>query len=233
MNYNKDSEISFALGAFVVMELLQARPNLVRTIYTHRDMKETIETSNILKLAQKYNIQVADGTKLIERISGKENIYIMAEFYKFNDKIEIGDQIVLYNPADMGNVGTILRTALGFGVKNIIFIKPCVDVFNPKVIRASMGAIFSLNIIIYESFNEYLAQNKNIQKYLFMLDGKNTLQTLEFSKDSKALIFGNEASGLPQELKKYGTPVFIKHSNKIDSLNLAISVAIALYQATK
>ena len=233
MNYKKENETSFTLGAFPTMEILKVRPNLVRTIYTHKNLKQSAEIQNILQLAQNLNIPVTDGTRLIERVSGKENVFIMAEFHKFNDKITAGDQIVLYNPSDMGNVGTILRTSLGFGVKNIIFIKPCVDVFNPKVVRASMGAIFSLNIVMYENFNEYLKENEKIKKYLFMLDGKQTLQTLDFGKGEKALIFGNEASGLPSEIKQYGTPVFIEHSNKIDSLNLAISVAIALYQLAK
>ncbi len=233
MVYKKENQTSFAMGAFPTVELLKARPNIVRRIYTHRDIKPSAEVDSILEYASKLQIQVLDGTRIIERVSGKENIYIMAEFDKFSDNIQQGDQIVLHNPSDYGNVGTILRTALGFGVKNIIFIKPCVDVFNPKVIRASMGAIFSLNIVEYESMQEYLNANPSIAKYLFMLDGTQTLQTLKFAKDDKALIFGNEARGLPADFKQYGTPIFIKQSNKIDSLNLAISVAISLYELNK
>ena len=233
MNYKKENDVSYALGAFVVFEALNSKPNFIRKIYTHKEMKNSEEIAKIYKLAKKHNVQITEGSKLIERISGKENVYIMAEFNKYYNKIEAGNQIVLHNPSDMGNVGTILRTALGFGIKNVVFIKPCVDVFNPKVIRASMGALFSLNVVIYENFEDYLCENRDIIKYFFMLDGKNTLQKINFTNKDKALIFGNEASGLPKDFKSYGQTVFIQHSNKIDSLNLSIAVGIAVYQMTK
>ena len=229
MIYKKENETSFALGAFAVRELLEHKIETVRKIYISRDLKPSIDIDFILNLAKSKGIRIEDGTKIIDRIGGKENIYIMAEFFKYESVWGEGNQIVLYNPADMGNVGTILRTALGFGYHNIAFIKPCVDVFNPKVIRASQGAIFSLNIRLYENFDEYLEENKSIKKYLFMLDGENILQNSPISNEPKALVFGNEASGLPPEVRQYGIPVFICHSKDIDSLNLSISIGIAMY----
>lgn len=235
MIYKKDNETSFALGAFAVRELLHYRKNAVRKIYTSRNLVISPDIQKILDFATQNNIRVEDGTKFIERIGGKENIYIMAEFFKYSDTLQPGDQIVLFNPSDMGNVGTILRTALGFGYKNIVFIEPCVDVFNPKVVRASQGAIFGLNIVRYQSWEEYNNKNLDIKKYLFMLDGEQILQNTPNTNTStsKALVFGNEASGLPASIKPYGTPVFIRHSNEIDSLNLSISIGIALYHFTQ
>ena len=186
MNYKKENDVSYALGAFVVFEALNSKPNFIRKIYTHKEMKNSEEIAKIYKLAKKHNVQITEGSKLIERISGKENVYIMAEFNKYYNKIEAGNQIVLHNPSDMGNVGTILRTALGFDIKNVVFIKPCVDVFNPKVIRASMGALFSLNVVIYENFEDYLCENRDIIKYFFMLDGKNTLQKINFTNNLRS-----------------------------------------------
>ncbi|MBQ8615836.1 MAG: TrmH family RNA methyltransferase, partial [Clostridia bacterium] len=108
----------------------------------------------------------------------------------------------------------------------------CVDVFNPKVVRASMGAIFSLNIVEFDSVEEYLKSNNN-KKYFFMLNGK--LELGKFQNDHKKfdLVFGNEASGLPEFLIDVDESVVIRHSKNIDSLNLPISVAMAIYEFSK
>jgi TrmH family RNA methyltransferase len=105
-------------------------------------------------------------------------------------------------------------------------------VFNPKVVRASMGSIFSLNIMEYNSIDEYLNSNNN-KKYFFMLNGKNALGNFKNSFNKFDLIFGNEASGLPEYLINVDESVVIRHSKNIDSLNLPISVAMAIYEFNK
>ena len=233
MKYEKDSQISYTLGAFPTFELLLNKPKNVVCVYYH---EKTTFSPDILKIkdyCEKNNIPFKQNSKIINTIAKKDNVFIMAEFNKFLDNLENGNQIVLVNPSDMGNAGTIMRTALGFGYKNLVLITPCIDVFNPKVIRSSMGAIFSLNIQHYSSFEDYVKHN-DIKKYLFMLDGKNILQNIDIKeKENHALVFGNEATGLDASLKQYGDTVLIKHSNKIDSLNLSISIGIAIYEFSK
>ena len=162
----------------------------------------------------------------------KENCFVVGVFKKFGGKNINDKHIVLVNPSDMGNMGTIMRTMLGFDFKNLIIIRPCVDIFNPKVVRASMGAIFSLNIVEYESVEEYLNSNSN-KKYFFMLNGKKELGKFNNCYNKFDLVFGNEASGLPEELINVDESVVIKHSKNIDSLNLPISVAMAIYEFNK
>ena len=58
-------------------------------------------------------------------------------------------------PSDMGNLGTIIRTAVGFGCTDIGIISPAVDAYNPKVIRGSMGSFFKVNLQYFDSFEEY------------------------------------------------------------------------------
>ena len=142
------------------------------------------------------------------------------------------NQVLLCNPSDMGNLGTIIRVMLGFNYKNLAIIKPCIDIFDPKVIRASMGAIFSMDIKLFDNIEDYLKENNNT-KYPFMLKGKTTLQSLENKATPHTLIFGNEASGLSDDYLNIGTPILIKHTNLIDSLNLSMSVGIALYEFSK
>ena len=140
--------------------------------------------------------------------------------------------MVLVNPSNAGNMGTIMRSALGFGVERIAIIPPAVDHFDPKTIRASMGAAASVEIEVFDTMEDYLARFPENNCYPFMLDGSVLLQKTEL-KAPFSLIFGNEATGLPASFAKIGTPVRIEHGHKIDSLNLPIAASIALYEATK
>ena len=100
------------------------------------------------------------------------------------------------------------RTALGFDVQDIAVIRPCVDVFDPKTVRASMGSIFQLRLHVYDDFSQYQAQFPEHALYPFMLDGSKSLpDVLGDIPDRWTLIFGNE----------------------VDSLNLSIAAAIGIY----
>ena len=138
--------------------------------------------------------------------------------------------IVLVNPSDSGNLGTILRTALGFGLTNIAIIRPAVDSDDPRVTRASMGAAFSLHVRHFDSFDDYRAEFPDRQLFPFMLTGAVPLaDAVKRVSGAYSLVFGNEATGLPDVFAEYGVSTLIPHSGKIDSLNLAIAAGIGMY----
>jgi TrmH family RNA methyltransferase len=141
------------------------------------------------------------------------------------------NHVVLVNPGDMGNLGTTLRTIVGFGITNLALIKPAVDIFDPRAIRASMGALFQVNFAYYESFNDYHMNFKH-NAYPFMTDGAVSIHEANF-RTPFALVFGSESSGLTPGYQAVGTSVTIPHRPAIDSLNLSVAIGIALYQATK
>ena len=231
--YSKEENISYSFGGFPTYELLTQKPQSVIEIILHEKAQKTDELSKILKVAKEKNIKISTNGKMIEKLSGKGNTYIMGVFKKYSANIDNNsNQVLLVNPSDMGNLGTIIRVMLGFGYNNLGRIKPCIDIFDPKVIRASMGAIFSMNIQLFNSYDEYEKVNKN-HKYPFMLQANSILQDIQEKKTPHTLIFGNEASGLDCHFKDIGTPLLIKHSNMIDSLNLSMSVGIALYEFSK
>lgn len=231
--YEKESPISYTFGIFPTFELVNNKDSQVLEIILSTKLVISEQVKKLLSLCEDKNIKTRYDDKTISKLSPKENCFIVGVFKKYNSARKIGQKnLVLVNPSDMGNIGTIMRTTLGFGITDLIIIKPAVDYFNPKVVRASMGAIFSLNIIEYDNVEEYLSQSKN-KKYFFMLKGKKVLGQFENNQDNFDLIFGNEATGLPDYLLDVDESVVIKHSNKIDSLNLPISVGIALYQFTK
>jgi TrmH family RNA methyltransferase len=169
--------------------------------------------------------------KIFHVLSQKENCYVIGEFRKFPAALDRGkSHIVLVSPSNAGNMGTIMRSALGFSLNQMAIIRPAVDAFDPKVIRASMGAIFSTEFQYFDSFEEYRSRFGDRELYPFMLQAKIKLHEIKPS-GVYSLIFGNEATGLPEEFLKIGTSVIIPHSDRIDSLNLPIAASIAMYAA--
>jgi TrmH family RNA methyltransferase len=231
--YSKDNTYSYCFGAYPTYELLKNHPKTVQAIITHEKLENSDDINEILSIAKKHNIKIITNGKLIEKLSGKGNIYIVGVFNKYTMNIDnTKNQVLLVNPSDMGNLGTIIRVMLGFNYSNLAIIKPCIDIFDPKVIRASMGSIFNMNIQLFDNIDDYLKVNNNY-KYPFMLKGKTYLQELNIKQTPHTLIFGNEATGLEDSYLKVGTPIKINHSNKIDSLNLSMSVGMALYEFSK
>ncbi len=230
--YNKDNNYSFALGAFPTFELLKNKPQQVECVLLHSKLNISEDIEKLIGLCKKLKVQIINDDKIINKIVDKGNCFVVGVFKKFENNKTKGNHLTLVNPSDAGNLGTIMRSMLGFGITNLNIVRPAVDVFNPKVVRASMGAIFSLNINYFDSLEEYIESNTN-QKFFFMLDGKRVLGKFQVPNNNFDIVFGNEATGLPTVCHTYGESVVIEHSNKIDSLNLPISVGVALYEFMK
>lgn len=104
-------------------------------------------------------IPVRQDDKLIERLSDKENVYVVGIFEKYTCELkEDLRHLVLVNPSNMGNLGTIIRTACGFGYYDLAIIEPAADIFNPKTVRASMGSLFRIRHELFDNFDDYFAK---------------------------------------------------------------------------
>mgnify|MGYP000864362652 FL=1 len=228
--YKKSFEHSYALGIFPTVELITSKPESVIKVLISSSYRADSDM-DIFQLCKKYNIKTEINDKVINKISSKENCFVSGVFSKYQCELTEGSHIVLVNPGNMGNMGTIIRTLTGFGLNDLAIISPGVDIFDPKVIRASMGAIFKINFKYYDSFNKYHESFGNHKLYTFMLDGAVSLKDVKHDRDeSFSLIFGNEATGLDNSFANIGTNVIIKHTDRIDSLNLTIAAGIAMYQ---
>ena len=117
----------------------------------------------------------------------------------------------------------------GFSFFSLAIIAPACDPFDPKAVRASMGALFDVKVTMYQSFEEYQKEFPEHNLYPFMLQATKNIKEAKKSYPV-TLIMGNEATGLPREFLNVGTPVLIPHSPYIDSLNLDNATAIALYE---
>lgn len=230
--YKKDSDVSYTLGMTLTIELLKTKPEVLLKVYIHPELEETIAVKELLSSCKQRKIPIETNAKVFHILSEKENCFVIGEFKKYASTLSNKENhIVLVHPSNAGNLGTILRSATGFEVQNIALISPAVDIFDPKTIRASMGAIFHMNFCYFDDFESYQNQYKHYHLYPFMLQAQLTLKEITFKKPF-SLIFGNEATGLPISFLEKGTSVLIPHSHHIDSLNLPIAVSIALYEAS-
>ena len=228
--YRSELDYSYAPGVFPSMECLLHRPEAVRRLLVHSSAAGREGVGKLTALAEEHRIRIEEADRALGRISGKENCFAAAVFGKFRDELRKDrPHIVLHRPGDSGNAGTILRTSLGFGMEDIALIRPCVDVFDPRTVRASMGSLFRLRVRVYDSFEEYRAEFPDRQLYPFMLDASVPLREIREIPEVYSLVFGNEGSGLPAEFASMGQPVRIESSDKVDSLNLAIAAGIGIY----
>ncbi len=231
--YKKNDLESYTLGTTLTLELLNKKLEYVKRVYIHSKQEENDAYNKIIKICNDNKIEVIYSDKIINTLSDKENCYIIGVFQKYEMNLSNSNHIVLVNPSNMGNLGTIIRSAVGFNIHDLVIIRPGVDSFDPKVIRSSMGAIFNINIKYFDSFDDYFKLFNDRNFYPFMLKAKDSLQEIKKEDKKYSLIFGNEGAGLPDEFLKVGTPVIIRHTKDIDSLNLDNAVAIALYEFSK
>ncbi|MEZ4722283.1 MAG: RNA methyltransferase [Flavobacteriales bacterium] len=159
---------------------------------------------------------------------------IVSKTKQTSDQIALSQQrvLILDSIRDPGNLGTIIRSADWFGIKTIVASLDTVDVFNPKVIQATMGSVFRVEVDYQELYQlaEWKIRNPEFKFYGAMLEGKpsNTLRTCP---GFGGLIIGNESFGISNEIQALiDTPVTIERIGKAESLNASVSAAILLYE---
>ena len=180
--YHSGLDYSYAPGIFPSMECLLYRPESVRRLLVHSAAAGREGIGKLTELAEAHRIRIEEADRALGRISGKENCFAAAVFGKFRDELRKDrPHVVLHRPGDSGNAGTILRTSLGFGMEDIALIRPCVDVFDPRTVRASMGSLFRLRVRVYDSFEEYREEFPDRQLYPFMLDASVPLREIRES----------------------------------------------------
>ena len=232
--YKKDNPTSYALGTTLAFELLKHRPEMARRLYISPLQKRDDTYKQLVSLAREHHVAIIENNeKIFRELTEKDNVMVIAEFEKFYDKLDENENhVVLVNPSNLGNLGTIVRAMAGFSFLNLAIIRPACDPFDPKAVRASMGAIFDMHVAMFDSYKDYQETYKKQYPYPFMLQATQELKKAE-KRYPCALLFGNEATGLDRSFLELGEPLIIPHSPLIDSLNLDNAVSIALYEFSK
>ncbi len=183
----------------------------------------------VLKLSQKINLSEISVTD-IEKISSLKTPQQITALVKIpvwpaisNIKLKGKFSLVLDGIQDPGNMGTIIRTADWFGITDIICAEDTVDVYNPKVIQASMGSLSRINVH-YVDLAGVLNQT-GLPVFGALLNGES-IYTTNFGNEG-LIIMGNEGNGIRPEIEKLiSKAVTIPRTGKAESLNVAIAAAI-------
>ncbi len=143
--------------------------------------------------------------------------------------------VLLESLQDPGNLGTIMRTAEGAGVSAVLVNKSTVDLYNPKVIRSTMGSIFRVPFLVYDDIENAITQlqSHGVTVYAAHLQGENFYDE-EVYEGSSAILIGNESKGLSEQAGKQADRLIkIPMEGQLESLNAAVSAAILMYEMRK
>jgi TrmH family RNA methyltransferase len=214
------NQLFFAEGVKVIQELLQSNFELEH-LYTTLNDFETVQSS-------KRTLVNEQELKKISALATPNSCLAVFKIPAENKIIESGLIIALDDLRDPGNLGTILRLCDWFGVKQIICSKETVDIYNPKVVQATMGSIARVNVN-YIDLKTFITQTK-LPVFGTFMDGDNIYQS--GLPQNGIIIMGNEANGISAEIEKIVTsrisiPRF-GELQKTESLNVATATAIIL-----
>lgn len=143
--------------------------------------------------------------------------------------------LILEDIRDPGNLGTIVRTAEGAGITGIIISRESVDIYNPKVIRSTMGSIYRMPFVYVEDILDTVEKikKKGIIVYAAHLNGKNDYDKENY-KCRCGMMIGNEANGLSDRIvSKADCLVKIPMAGKVESLNAGVAAAIMMYEMAR
>ena len=172
---------------------------------------------------------------VIKFISELDNPSIIIGLCKKVEEKEIGNKVlVLDDIQDPGNFGTIIRSAVAFNINTIVVSNNTVDLYNSKVIRASQGMLFNINII-RRDLNVFVPELKKegYQIYATKVNGGKSLKTIE-KMEKFAIIMGNEGAGVNDNLMNLADEyLYIDMNSNCESLNVAVATSIILYELDK
>jgi TrmH family RNA methyltransferase len=144
--------------------------------------------------------------------------------------------IILEDLQDPGNIGTIFRSAEGAGIDGIVLSKNCVDVYNPKVVRSTMGSVFRMPFYRVDNLESVLLDIKEqgIKLFAAHLKGKAYYDQENYCNTGVAFMIGNESKGLKEETAELAN-VYIKIPlvGKVESLNASVAASLLMYEVNR
>ena len=227
-------------GVRLVFDAIKSNAPVRKIFVTESALEKNRERFEELDFPEAEIICISD--ELGDRISGTDKtqgVFAQCGFIDRTDSIsklkKHGRYAVLYQLQDPGNAGMIIRTADALGLEGVIFSESC-DIYNPKVIRATMGSVFRIPVFHDVSADDVFMAlaDAQIQPFAAVIDSDaENIKNVDFS-DGGAIFIGNEGNGLPKEtVEKCGRKVTIKMSGNTDSLNAAMATGIMMWELMK
>ena len=236
--YRDETGLFFVDGVNFVSQEIDNNWEIEQLVYVPSQIDSDFKKRVLARIPT--NKHFAVDTSLYEGLATKDDIQgvgaIIRQRIQKNTLLS-GAGVGLENLANPGNLGSIARLCAAFEVKNLYVIKPGVEFFHPEAIRASMGAIFHLNLIGFDSLNQ-MKQEISSKNFVSLgtslqtdsIDLNDYLHNRDVSK-SYLIWFGSEAKGMSDEAKRLCQLLLkVPISQAVDSLNVAESAAVVLYE---
>ncbi len=222
--FREQEGVFIAEGPKLVKELLEECPAAVKEIYAVKDWIE----SNKISLEKTGVTEVTDAE--LERISQLSTpnkvLAIVSQFEKENIVTKGKITLVLDGVRDPGNLGTIVRIADWFAVDQVVCSNDSADIYNSKVVQATMGSIARVKVF-YTDLDSWLAQQKDVCIYAAVLDGQDITKMKKISEG--IIMIGNESKGISAGImKRANVSITAPKKGKAESLNAAVATGMIL-----
>ncbi|HRT99278.1 MAG TPA: RNA methyltransferase [Ignavibacteriales bacterium] len=225
--YRIESDLFFIEGKKIFQELLNEKIPIENVFVTSEFYNEN---KTLFKNIEPKTLKNNEFEKLSLLQTPQGIIAYVKKDYVLKNKANESNILFFNKISDPGNLGTIIRIADWFGFKEVVISEDSVELFNPKVVQATMGSIFHLKFLINVKSIEFIKEFKHNGYNIILadLDGSNLYQE-RFEKDKNIIIFSNEANGPEKEIVKLADKVItIPKFGKAESLNVAVSTGIIL-----
>ncbi len=240
LDLKTSKEHFFVEGYRIIDEILKAGLTPEELIFTPKAEKDplTVKARSMAKNSALLSQQVFDRVSDTKEPQGLA-AFFKKQSYKINELLNKTGKnrvfLLLDEIQDPGNLGTIFRTARASGVSGIFLTSKSVSITNTKVIRASMGSIFTVPFVDNIKINDAISYLKNSHVTIAAADAKSGLDLFKTNYSLPVcFVLGSEAHGLQEDiLKRSDTVLAIPMINPIESLNLSVSASILMYDALK
>jgi TrmH family RNA methyltransferase len=227
--FRQQEGVFIAEGPKLVKEILEYQPASIKEIFA---AKEWID-------ANKKNLKGIVATEITEvelekisQLSTANKVLAVVKQFEEDKDIITKEKITLALDCiqDPGNLGAIIRIADWFGVEQIVCSNDSADVYNPKVVQATMGSIARVKVF-YKNLGEWLAMQKDIRVYAAALEGQDLTGMKKLSEG--IIVIGNESKGISESvLKLCNVKITIPKKGRAESLNAAVAAALILSHIT-
>jgi len=247
-----DSRSFIAEGEKLTFEAIKAGLPI-----THILVEESKKERLLARLADALNEKIYENTEIIflsnstfSKISTEKApqgvisiikyldfFFNMDIIYKEEFFLDAGERaLALCSVRDPSNLGSVIRSAVAFGVDHLVLSADCADVYNPKTVRSAMGSLFKVKITYVKDFAEFISAARHSGRRVFaaeLTDSAVSLRELELLA-SDVLVIGNEGHGIPVEISaNCDNSVYIPISDKTESLNASVAAAVFMWEQKK
>ncbi|MFM7671228.1 MAG: TrmH family RNA methyltransferase [Bacteroidota bacterium] len=222
-----DQGLFLAEGDKWAEELLGLVPQNIQCLYAKKNWLDS--NASRLKGIQVEEVDDIMLSRLSQLRSPQDVLIVSKQFKRTIEPATGGLHLALSTIQDPGNLGTLIRTADWFGIKQIVCSPDCVDQYNPKVVQATMGSLIRVSVC-YTPLTDWISAQQGVRKWAAVLHGKNYSTVT----GEGILLLGNESKGLSEELLSLATdPITIPRIGGAESLNVSVAAGILLAQLTR